>query len=46
MDKLTREQWQEKLDEDLVYTPQQLDRDVTSESQMRTIIRHFRDVLV
>ena len=45
MDKLTREQWQEKLDEDLTYAPQQLDRDVASESQMRTIIRHFRDVL-
>ncbi|MDX1417927.1 MAG: DEAD/DEAH box helicase family protein, partial [Candidatus Promineifilaceae bacterium] len=45
MDKLTREQWQEKLDEDLVYTSHQLDRDVVSESQMRTIIRHFRDVL-
>jgi superfamily II DNA or RNA helicase len=45
MDKLTRAQWQEKLDENLTYTPQQLDRDVVSESQMRTIIRHFRDVL-
>ncbi len=45
MDKLTRAQWQEKLDEDLTYAPQQLDRDVVSESQIRTIIRHFRDVL-
>ncbi len=45
MDKLTREQWQEKLDETLTYTPQQLDRDVVSESQMRTIIRHFRKAL-
>ncbi|MCP4418458.1 MAG: DEAD/DEAH box helicase family protein [Chloroflexi bacterium] len=45
MDKLTREQRQEKLDEELAYAPQQLDRDVVSESQMRTIIRHFRDVL-
>ncbi|MCB8943405.1 MAG: DEAD/DEAH box helicase family protein [Ardenticatenaceae bacterium] len=45
MDKLTREQWQEKLDEELTYTAQQLDRDVVSESQMRTIIRHFRQVL-
>lgn len=45
MDKLTREQWQEKLDEALTYTPQQLDRDVVSESQIRTIIRHFRQVL-
>ncbi|MEI2611646.1 MAG: type I restriction-modification enzyme R subunit C-terminal domain-containing protein [Candidatus Promineifilaceae bacterium] len=45
MDKLTRDQWQEKLDEPLTYTPQQLDRDVVSESQIRTIVRHFRDVL-
>jgi type I restriction enzyme R subunit len=45
MDRLTREQWQEKLDEELTYTAPQLDRDVVSESQMRTIIRHFRDVL-
>lgn len=45
MDKLSREQWQEKLDEELTYTARQLDRDVVSESQMRTIIRHFRKVL-
>lgn len=45
MDKVTRREWQEKLDEPLMYTPQQLDRDVVSESQIRTIIRHFRDVL-
>jgi type I restriction enzyme R subunit len=45
MDRFTREQWQEKLDESLTYTPQQLDRDVVSESQIRTIIRHFRQVL-
>jgi type I restriction enzyme R subunit len=45
MDKLTRDEWQEKLDEELTYTSQQLDRDVVSMSQMRTIIRHFRDVL-
>ncbi|MCL4263899.1 MAG: DEAD/DEAH box helicase family protein [Anaerolineae bacterium] len=45
MNKLTRDQWQEKLDEALTYTPQQLDRDVVSESQIRTIIRHFRQVL-
>jgi type I restriction enzyme R subunit len=45
MDRLTREQRQEKLDEPLTYAPQQLDREVVSESQMRTIIRHFRDIL-
>ena len=37
--------FQEKLDEELTYTAQQPDRDLVSESQMRTIIRHFRDVL-
>jgi type I restriction enzyme, R subunit len=45
MDKLTRERRQELLDEPLVYDARQLDRDVVSESQMRTIIRHFRMVL-
>jgi type I restriction enzyme, R subunit len=45
MDKLTRERRQELLDEPLVYEARQLDRDVVSESQMRTIIRHFREVL-
>ncbi len=35
----------EQLDEDLSYTASQLDRDVVAESQIRTIIRTFRDNL-
>ena len=45
MDKLTRSERQELLDQELTYAGQQLDRDVVSPSQIRTIIRHFRDVL-
>lgn len=45
MNRHTRDTWQELLDTDLVYTAKQLDRDVVSESQIRTIIRKFRDVL-
>ncbi len=44
-DKRTRREWQELLDEDLAYDAAQLDRDVQSPSQIRTVIRHFRDVL-
>jgi len=36
--------WQQ-LDEDLSYTASQLDRDVVAESQIRTVIRTFRDNL-
>jgi len=35
----------EQLVEDLDYTPSQLDRDVVSESQIRTVVRTFRDRL-
>ena len=35
----------EKLDEDLAYAPEQLDREVVSEDQIRTVIRTFRDRL-
>lgn len=44
-DKLTRETRWEQLDEDLEYTPAQLDRDVVAPDQIRTIIRTFRDRL-
>lgn len=44
-DRLTRERRWEQLDEDLEYAPAQLDRDVVSESQIRTVIRTFRDRL-
>ena len=37
--------WAEELDEDLTYSPNQLDRDVVAEDQIRTVIRTFRDKL-
>ncbi len=45
MDRLTRAKRMELLDEELVYEARQLDREVVSESQIRTVIRHVRDVL-
>lgn len=44
-DRLTRIKQAEKLDEDIVYTPKQLDRDVVAEDQIRLVIRTFRDRL-
>jgi type I restriction enzyme R subunit len=44
-DRLTRRQRWEQLDEDLTYSAGQVDVDVVSESQIRTIIRHFHDHL-
>lgn len=41
--KLTRAERIEQLTQDLTYTAQQLDRDVVSDSQIRTVIREFRD---
>ena len=41
--KLTRAERLEKLQQDLTYTANELDRDVVSESQLRTVIRQFRD---
>lgn len=41
--KLTRAERLEKLTQDLTYTANELDRDVVSESQLRTVIRQFRD---
>ncbi|MBI3427065.1 MAG: DEAD/DEAH box helicase family protein [Acidobacteria bacterium] len=41
--KLTRAERLELLNQDLTYTANQLDRDVVSESQLRTVIQHFRD---
>ena len=35
----------EQLEDDLTYTPGQLDRDVVAEDQIRTVIRTFRDRL-
>lgn len=44
-DRLTRQMRWENLDEDLVYGANQLDRDVVSESQIRTVIKAFKDAL-
>ena len=44
-DRLTRAVRWEQLDEDFAYTGTQLDRDVVAESQIRTVIRTFRDKL-
>ena len=45
VDRRTRAQRYEELDEDLEYTSGQLDRAVTSTSQMRTVLETFRDRL-
>jgi len=44
-DKLTRKKRYEQLDDDLVYTPNQLDRSVVAVDQIRTIIKTFKDKL-
>lgn len=44
-DKGTREVRWEQLDEDFTYTSKQLNRDVVSPNQIRTIIRTFKDHL-
>jgi type I restriction enzyme R subunit len=44
-DRRTREERWEQLDEDLTYTPGQLDREVVAQDQIRTVIRAFRDRL-
>ena len=44
-DKLTREKRWEMLDEDLEYSPRQLDRNVVAIDQIRTVIRTFKEKL-
>jgi type I restriction enzyme R subunit len=44
-DKTTREERWERLDEDLDYEPVQLDRDVETPDQIRTVLRTFREKL-
>ena len=41
--KLTRAERLELLNQDLTYTANSLDRDVVSESQIRTVLQEFRD---
>ena len=43
--RLTRAKRWKQMDEDLVYTSAKLDRDVINPSQIRTVIRAFRDSL-
>ncbi|MCB0165996.1 MAG: DEAD/DEAH box helicase family protein [Anaerolineae bacterium] len=45
LDLQTRQQRWDVLDEDLTYTPSQIDREVLAESQIRTIIRTFKERL-
>ncbi len=44
-DRKTRQVRWEMLDEDLTYVPPQLDSEVVSVDQIRTVVRTFRDVL-
>ncbi|SMP65254.1 type I restriction enzyme, R subunit [Desulfonatronum zhilinae] len=44
-EKLTRKKRWEQLDEDLVYTPGSLDREVVNPSQIRSIVRAFKQAL-
>jgi type I restriction enzyme R subunit len=44
--KLTRAERLQLLNQDLTYTANQLDRDVVSESQIRTVLQQFRDKAV
>ena len=44
--KLTRHERLELLNQDLTYTANQLDRDVVSESQIRTVLKQFRDAVL
>ena len=44
-DRLTRKLRWEQLEDDLTYAPNQLDRDVVAEDQIRTVIQTFKDRL-
>lgn len=44
--KLTRAERLEKLQQDLTYTANELDRDVVAEDQIRTVIREYRDKVI
>lgn len=44
-ERLTRKKRWEQLDEEVTYTPQQLDRDVVNPSQIRNVIRTFKNRL-
>ena len=44
-DRQSRKRRWEQLEEDLTYTPNQLDREVVAEDQIRTVVQTFRDRL-
>lgn len=44
-DKLTRKTRWEQLDEELAYSPQQLDRNIVAPDQIRTVIKTFKEKL-
>ena len=44
-DKMTREQWQEKLDEDMIYSSSGLDRNVVATDQIRLVLSTFKERL-
>ena len=44
-DRLTRNVRWEQLEDDLTYAPNQLDRDVVAEDQIRTVVQTFKDKL-
>ena len=44
--KLTRAERLARLDEDLTYTANQLDRDIVAEDQIRTVLMQFRDAVL
>ena len=44
-DRLTRAMWYEELNNDLIYSSDELDRSVVAKDQIRTVVRTFRDKL-
>lgn len=42
-DKLTRKQWQERLDTDIIYSSSRLDRDIVATDQIRLVIKTFKN---
>ncbi len=44
-ERLTREQRWEQLDEDIIYEPAMLDKDIINPSQIRNIIKEFKNVV-
>src|SRR5690606_15744880 len=44
-ERLTRRKFWETVDEDIVYSGRQLDKDIVNKSQIRTIVRAFKENL-